>query len=68
MPQLVCVRPPIMPCSHGVASEMALTGRSMSGQEAAALGLVARCFDSRELMMGHVMRVSLPFQAWLQGG
>jgi len=44
--------------SHGVAAEMALTARRVSGEEAASLGLVSRCFGSRQEMMTHVMRVA----------
>lgn len=39
----------------GVAAELALTARNMSGAEAESSGLVSRCFSSQEEMMTHVM-------------
>lgn len=36
---------------HGAAAELALTARSVDGREAARLGLVSRCYDSREELL-----------------
>ena len=35
-------------------AELALTARTFTGEEAARLGLVLRCFDTEEEMMAHV--------------
>ncbi|KAI8476212.1 MAG: ClpP/crotonase-like domain-containing protein [Monoraphidium minutum] len=43
---------------HGVAAEMALTARRVGGQEAAALGLVARCLPSRRELVVHALAVA----------
>jgi enoyl-CoA hydratase/carnithine racemase len=42
---------------HGVAAEMALTGRRVGGEEAAAIGLVSKCFPSHDAMIEGVMQV-----------
>jgi len=40
------------------ARELAYTGRLVTGREAAQLGLVLRCFESREEMAAHVEQVA----------
>ncbi|GBF98081.1 hypothetical protein Rsub_10309 [Raphidocelis subcapitata] len=43
---------------QGAAADMALTARRVSGEEAAALGLVSRCFAGRAEMMEAVLGVA----------
>lgn len=38
--------------------ELAYTGRTFSGKEAEALGLVLKCFNNKEEMMDHVNKVA----------
>lgn len=48
---------------HGVAAEMALTGRRVGGEEAAAVGLVSRCLPGREELVAHVVQVAADIAA-----
>jgi enoyl-CoA hydratase len=40
------------------AAELAYTGRTFTGKEAEAMGLVLKCFDSEDDMMAHVNKVA----------
>lgn len=47
----------------GVAAELALTARSVSGIEAVSLGLVSTCYDSREALMAGVLAAAASIAA-----
>lgn len=48
--------PKIIP--PGIAAEMAYTGRKVSGEEAQRIGLVNRCFATKEELMDGVMQIA----------
>lgn len=43
---------------HQRAAELTFTGRTFTGDDAKAMGLVLECFDSEEDMMQHVNHVA----------
>lgn len=45
-------------CCTGAAAELALTARVVKGEEAEKLGLVSRCYDSREQLMAAVVQLA----------
>jgi enoyl-CoA hydratase/carnithine racemase len=52
-----CASPPSSPIA-GAAADLALTARTVNGQEAERIGLVSRCYDSREGLMQAVLQVA----------
>jgi enoyl-CoA hydratase len=42
----------------GIAAEMAYTGRKVFGPEAKSIGLVNKCYDSRETLLEDVMKIA----------